>query len=312
MTRLIPIESIPNSLWSKQESTLRLPLQVTEIWSQILENNELTNQAKQKAPDRIIGGMSKKDTDDFLAWRFPGSSAKVILTVLDPNDDLPQIPDTFARIFSGNKVFMADLPCGSGTASLNILSVFYELRKINAIPRMPLNVVVLGGEISEHARGYADESLKALQEKLEEQAIFLEFSTHHWDVCNQLSNSDLVKEINIRSHECSSKLIYMSHFSGFLEKEKKWRDAQAQFGEVFRHFRSDNSIVLWLEPDMKAVTRDNGFFPRLIKWFSQAFSQYFNREAKNKKYVGFAEKMKTGFNANLGSYPMVACDNCCS
>jgi hypothetical protein len=39
------------------------------------------------------------------------------------------VADAFARVFAGNKVFLADLPCGSGAATISILTTLAELRK---------------------------------------------------------------------------------------------------------------------------------------------------------------------------------------
>lgn len=273
MPRLIPIEFIPDSLWDKHNSTLILPTQLVNTWLSILDKYDLRIKAMQESDKDIdlIGGMRKEETDEFLAWRFPNSSAKAMLTILDPKNDLPKIPDVFARIFSGNQVFIADLPCGSGTTSLAILSVFCELRKKNIIPRMPLDVIIVGGEISEYARTYAKESLEILKNDLESQAINVRFKILDWDVCDKFSNSNLTKCIDIDSHEFPAKLLYMSHFSGFLHKDTKWKKAQDQFDELFRHFMGDGSIVLWTEPGMKRVTNEYGLFSKITKWFSSNF-----------------------------------------
>lgn len=306
MARLIPVEMIPSSLWSKEHSILYLPPHLISSWEALLSKYQLREKATTKAPDGFEGGMSKEDTDNHLAWRFTGSCARVMLTMLDPLEDLHQIPDIFARIFSGNKVFLADLPCGSGAATMSILSVFCELRKQGKIPRMPLHVVIVGGEISKYAQDYAKEIFDSLKSELESQAITVEFDVMDWNVCDKISNTDLIKQLMLRSQDCLAKLLILANFSGFLEREQKWKDAQNQFDELFRYSRGDNSVVLWVEPKKNNVTKDGGFFSRLIKWFKQSLFKIIGKQEDNQRdsYVCSSVKVKHPliegcFNTNL-------------
>lgn len=287
MVRLIPVKMIPKSLWN--QNILQLPSQLISSWEILLDKYQLRDKAMTIAPEGFEGGMSKDDTDNHLAWRYTGSSARVILTMLDPHEELQQIPDMFARIFSGNRVFLADLPCGSGAASMSILSVFCELRKQGIIPRMPLHIVIIGGEISEYAQIYAKESLGCLSflNELEAQAITIEFDIIDWDVCDKFSNTDLIKELTLKSQNCSGRLLMLANFSGFLEREKKWSAAKIQFDELFRYSRGNNSIALWIEPEKNNVTKDGGFFSRILLWFEKQFSKLIGKNRENKQY-GYA------------------------
>ena len=166
MKRLVPKEQIPTSLWNQADSILYLPPNLIECWESLIDKYGLREKALECAPDGFEGGMSKEETDNHLAWRFTGSSARVMLPMLDPKNDLGEIPDAFAKTFSGNKVFLADLPCGSGAASLSILSVLFELRKNSILPRMPLEIVIVGGEISKYAQEFAKEALTSLTSEL--------------------------------------------------------------------------------------------------------------------------------------------------
>ncbi len=249
---------------------MHLPPQLIASWIKILDKLSLEEKAMTKAPKGFEGGMGEEDTQNHLAWRFTGSCARVILSMLDPHEELAEISDTFARIFSGNKVFLADLPCGSGAATVSILSVLCELRKQNRIPRMPLEIVIIGGEISEYAREYAQDALELIVPELKEQAITIDFKAMHWNVRDRFSNTELIKQLNIKSQDSAAKLLILANFSGFLERESGWKEAKDQFDELFRYSRSENSIALWIEPSKNNVTK--GFMPRLLKWFKQLFS----------------------------------------
>jgi hypothetical protein len=289
MKRLVPKEMIPDTLWNDTESALLLPPQLISSWKILLDKYGLMEKALLRAPEGFEGGMSKEDTDNHLAWRFTGSSARVMLPILDPKDELAEIPDVFARIFSGNVVFLADLPCGSGAASISILTVLCELRKQGRVPREPLHVVIIGGEISKYAQQYANEAICCLTAELEAQAITVEFEIMDWDVCDKISNTDLIKQLTLKSQNCPTKLLLLSNFSGFLQKDGKWETAKKQFDELFRHSRDENSIALWIEPLKNNVTGVGGFMPRLIKWFKDAFSSFLPKDDEEEHPKNYAE-----------------------
>lgn len=83
MKRLIPIEMIPDTLWNNSESVLFLPPQLVSSWKFLLEKNGLLEKASLHSQESFEGGISQEDTDNHLAWRFAGSSARVILPILD-------------------------------------------------------------------------------------------------------------------------------------------------------------------------------------------------------------------------------------
>lgn len=272
MSRLIPKDLIPHTLWDNESSVMHLPPQLVSSWKILLEKYGLLDKAKTRAPEGFEGGRNKVDTDNHFAWRFSGSSARVMLSMLDPKQDLYEISDVFTRLFSGNRIFLADLPCGSGAASISILSVYCELRKQKLVPREPLEVIIIGGEISPFARNYASEGLECLRKDLEEQAITIEYEITDWDVCDPFSNTHLIKQLTLRSQSCAAKVLVLANFSGYLQRNNKWDDAKKQIDELFRHNLGESSVALWIEPNINEVTNSGGFIFRLIKWFKEKFA----------------------------------------
>ncbi len=90
----------------------------------------------------------------------------------------------------------------------------------------------------------------------------------HWDVCNSLNTTDLIKKMTIKSHDCDSRMLVVSNFSGLLESGGKWKEAKPQFDEIFRHSRDDVSTAIWIEPQRTNVPP---FLSRLVKWFVVLF-----------------------------------------
>ena len=98
------------------------------------------------------------------------------LAVLDPKNDLENVSDYFIRAFSGGRIRLLDIPCGCGAASAALLTTVAELRRKNVIPRMPLEVSLTGGDISDTAVDYAEALFRYLSQSLRNQSIFLDAS----------------------------------------------------------------------------------------------------------------------------------------
>lgn len=278
MERLIQKEDIPDTLLP-DDKTLCLPPITVSAWFSLLKNNSLFDMAKTKAPEGFVGGMSEEDTNKHLAWRYNGSCGRIVLSLLDPDNSLPKVSDAYAKIFSGNKVFLADLPSGSGAAAVSILCTLAELRKKSCLPRMPLTVVIVAGEISETARKYVTDQFSEIEDQLIEQAIWIDYEVVHWDVCDALSNTDLIKKLTLKSDGCDQRLLVVSNFSGLLESEGKWKEARPQFDELFRYSRDERSTAIWIESQKNNVPP---FFNRLINWFMNLFKSILPEEESKK------------------------------
>lgn len=92
--------------------------------------------------------------------------------------------NAFIQTLSGNRVCIADAPCGAGAAALAFLSVIAELRACEVLPRQPLDIRLIGAELSEPAGAYASELFEEVRIFLESQAIFVEAEFIRWDILN--------------------------------------------------------------------------------------------------------------------------------
>lgn len=272
MQRLIKKEDIPRTLWEPDHGRIHLAPDLIHAWKSLLNYSGLFEKAHLPVPRNLVGGVTKADTDDHLAWRFSGSSARVQLGILDPRGNLSGISDAFARIFSGGTVLIADLPCGSGAALLTILSTIAELRRENRLPREPLHIKIVGGEISEFAREYAEQAIGYIKDSLADQAIWVSAEFISWDVLNRFSTADLSTKLTLTGSDCTARLLILANFSGFLQADGKWKLAKQQFENLFMHCRNNESYAIWIEPPTNTVLANGGFFGRLIGWFNDRFS----------------------------------------
>ncbi len=70
---------------------------------------------------------------------------------------------------------------------------------------------------------------------LETQAIFIEENFQSWNVTDKQSNTILVQEMVRASGQSTKRLVMISNFSGFLERERKRKEATPQIEELLRH-----------------------------------------------------------------------------
>lgn len=279
MNRLIEQKNIPSSLWNPNDEKLYLPNNLIHNWKENLEQRGLLKQAVEEIRKGEIGGISKQATHDHYSFRYNGSCARFQLTFLDPKDDLREVSNAFVKSLAGYDVFIADIPSGTGAASLTLLSNIAQLREEKIIPSLPLTVKILAGEISPTAIEIFEESFNNMKSLFEANNITIEFKIQKWDINDSDSTSQLIKEITLFSNDSSDKIMLLANFTGFLEGEKKWDGVKSQFEEIFRHFSGKSTVVIWLEPKMNKVILN--FWPRTKKWFIQTF----------KKFIGSNEEL---------------------
>jgi hypothetical protein len=271
MNRLIEQKDIPESLWNGKEEMLYLPKDLISNWRNILEQRGLLQQAIEETREGDIGGISEVDTHNHFSFRYNGSCARFQLTFLDPKDNLREVSNAFVKSLAGYDVFIADIPSGTGAASLTLLSNIAQLRKEKVLPTLPLRVKILAGEISPTAIDIFQQSFSEIEPILKENEIMVEFKIQEWNIYDQDSTSQLIREITLFSNDSSDKVMLLANFTGFLEKENNWKEVRTQFEEIFRHFSGSSTVAIWLEPKMNRVTQN--FWPRTRDWFIKTFKK---------------------------------------
>lgn len=243
---------IPTSL--AEDGKLHISPGLKAAYLSSLETAGLMAAAMGPRPDPApVGGFSKEATDAHYAHAFDGSAARAQLALLDPLAEVPTTAAALRKIFAGGSVSFTDVPCGAGAAALAILCSIAELRSLQIMPRIPLHVHLLLGEISAPARSYAEELTKAVTTYLSEQAVFLTYECFSWDVLSESSNANLVEKIVLSKHKHLQTLLLISNFNGFLEKESKKKEAYPQIAELFKYASGKLNSAIWIEPNMKSA-----------------------------------------------------------
>lgn len=265
VTRLLKQKEIPRTLWDARDDLLRLPGHLSEAYVAALEKRDLITLASARLGATPVGGLSKDKTEQHFAQAFDGSVARVLLCILDPKGEAGPSSDIFMTIAAGGHLCITDAPCGAGAASLALLSCLADLRSTGILPRTRLDVDVIGGELSSHARDIAVELLDEIRPNLASQAIFINYSMENWNVTDPVSNADLIKRSVRSGDDFSRRLIVVANFSGFLERERKRKDALPQLEELFRFHVGKNTLGLWIEPRTNSAVQKGGLFAWLMK-----------------------------------------------
>jgi hypothetical protein len=260
---------LPATLWDEREKCLSLPPQLVTAYTNALADYGLLEMARGPRPDPApVGGPSQELTDLHFAHAFGGSLARAQLALLDPHQEVSDTASTLLRFLSGGQLSLTDVPCGAGAGALALLSSIAHLRAERVLPRLPLRVHVVGGEISAPARVYAESLLSVLVPFLAEQAIQLSFETQHWDVLDTMSNTALIERIVVSKANLPQTLLLICNFNSFLERAGKKDEARPQLAELLRYCSGRTNAAVWIEPKMNSAT--NGLFPwlrtQIAKW----------------------------------------------
>lgn len=275
-TRLLLPSDLPDSLWEKNRGCLRISQSLCDGYSSVLCLHGLIETAKSNDnDDGPVGGIRDEDTKRHFATRFAASAARTQLALLDPRDHLENASDLFLQAFSGGHVSLLDIPCGGGAASADLLALVAALREHRLIPRQPLFVQLVAGDISPLARQYASEVIESIRPSLESQSVFVEAHYEDWNTEEAASTTSLLHSWMKWAHACREHFVVMANFSGFLQRQGKFDKARPQLEEVIRWAGERRSTVIWIEPSTNVVTEN--FIPRVLDWLRTRLSAVFLR-----------------------------------
>ncbi|RZK42539.1 MAG: hypothetical protein EOO90_06780 [Pedobacter sp.] len=275
--RLLKTDLLPPSLWQGDTNLLLISPALSALYCEIIDELELRELANQRnLDDGPVGGLTKEKTYEHFAQAFDGSAARVQLAVLDPKNQVGKCSNAFMSQLSGGKLLITDAPSGCGAATLSFLSAVAELRKCGVIPREPLDVTLIGAEISEPARDLAQGILERLRPSLAEQAINVEAEFCHWDVTNDYSNTNLIRKMITAFEHNPKRLLIVANFSGFLKMKRK--EAEKQIIELLKYAAVENSFGVWIEPQKNDATQPGGLFGWLSNKIETTLKKFIKKE----------------------------------
>jgi hypothetical protein len=288
--RLLDPALVPRTLWSPESEILFIPPSLAEAYVTIINRHSLRQLSESRGiDDSPVGGLSQEQTNRHFAQAFDGSVARMELALLDPKLTTTLSSNALVSSMAGNSLCLTDSPCGAGAASFSLLSSIAELRAQGVLPRLPLDVFLVGAEISAPARTYAASVLAELRGSLEAQAIFVKEQFLHWDVTDRMSNTALISLATVASANTSQRLLVVANFNAFLESHGNRKTAQPQIEELFRHASVRNSVAIWIEPQMNRAIGSGGLF----QWLKVLISTTWKRFARHNDDRNAGEPIST-------------------
>jgi hypothetical protein len=287
--RLLKPVNIPHQLWNPDHESngrtglMVLPACLTNAHRALVNRHELLATVPLRAAgDSPVGGDGDDETNHHFVQAYDGSCARTLLALLDPYDHATFASNRLVLALAGNEMSLTDAPCGAGAAFLALLTALAELRREGVLPRLPLDVHLVGADISNLARDYAKQMLEEVRQDLEAQAVFVNSNFRHWDVLSQQSNMELVRHVILTSHQKTKRLLIVANFTGLLMRANKFNPAKAQLMELFRYSSAPGGSAIWIEPqDKLAIRPDTGLFAIIKRFFRDPLSVFGNVEAND-------------------------------
>ncbi len=257
----ITSDKIPTSLWdvapagviAAHPKALHLPRMLLEVYGEMLYELHLRADAEDQSPndEGPQGGITEEETHKHFSRNFSGSCARVQFVALDPKEVFETTRDAFTRMFSGSHLHLLDIPCGAGAAGATLLCLAAELRQQGVLPRQPLFVSVVGGDISKPAQMLKRRLYRKLAPRLKDYGIRVAPTVLDWDVEDEEQTSDLINRwVRIANRRAATAALAVN-FSGFLHN--KVRDCKSQLREILRYAKAQQATVLWVEPSTNAA-----------------------------------------------------------
>lgn len=271
--RILDPADLPSQLFDRDAKCLRFAPGLTAGYTAVLSAHGLLEQAAAAAHDSDIGGVRAREARQHFMTAFSGSCARLKLAMLDPHSSLREASNVFIRAFAGGRVGLLDIPCGGGAASAALLCTIAELRAQRVLPALPLEVQLVGGDISDAARQYAAELFSMIAPFLQTHGIAVTTDFQSWDICDAHSNSAIVHRWLANSHSCREHFLLTANCSGFLQDGGHFKEAHDQLNEIFRYAILQHSTIAWLEPQTRGAMGTH--WPRILSRFLPTFSRWF-------------------------------------
>jgi hypothetical protein len=273
MSRLLPPSSaLPKTLWDDARRHIVLPSALLRSYQESIAHHALEELASARsAVDSPVGGLTFYEAAVHFAQAFESSAARAQLAFLgtSPQTTLPS--NQLVAITSGRNLCILDAPCGSGASSLAILACVAELRAQQVLPRLPLDVSLIGADISEYARAFAQDVLSRMEQWLESQAITVRPEWLTWDATDEGHTPPLIRAIN-QAADPKAVLCLTANFSHFLIKSDKFKRALPQLRELWNHASAipgQHGLAVWIEPQTSKAIRSDGILPRVMDFLGK-------------------------------------------
>lgn len=295
--RVLPASRIPDSLWFAR--SLTLPAAAIRCYKGELSALGLLNAAQVGTDKKAIhGGPTHQQTIEHFTYRFVVSAGRPEFVAISPYSELEAISDALIGSFSDDHIALLDIPCGSGALTVALLTTIAALRAARSIPRLPLTVTVLGGDISQHALDLFSSLLDGLRSPLKRQGILINYETAVWDASRGDSTAHLLDHWFQLGADAKEHVVCISNFSGVLTESASFEAFSPNLEQILGRLHDKRSTLLWIEPISRKVRAK--FLPRLLSFFTERVP-WFITEAKESAFISSQYNMQDPISGQLFS-----------
>lgn len=240
-------KNLPPSIWNSK--ILYLPAQLAAAHKDFLTNKGWLS-AYQPGQGGGTGGQSTQEAQEHVINRFLNSAARMQFVCSDPRDEEPEVRDMVLDQLGEGHIFLLDLAAGNGAGTLAMLSLLCELRAQKSIPKLPLNVSIVGIDYSADALSFYAELLGKITPWFETSGINI---TLNLVVCDLTVSGDFSEELELffddaKKQDVKRFLCVISALSGAgKEGFEEMHDSLKIAAAGLSHKRRSSSW-LWVEP----------------------------------------------------------------
>ncbi|MGZ8218448.1 hypothetical protein [Methylomagnum sp.] len=200
----------------------------------------------------IKGGPSEEEAKQHFIHRFLNSAARAQWVCADPKDKNCHIRDMIFDQLADGKLFLLDIACGNGAGTLAILSLICELRASKRIPKLPVNVFILGVDYSSAALLLYQKSLVQISPWLESSGINVTLESVP---CDLKVPGDFDESLDFFFNEANKNgsnrfLCVISAITGIKKDGLEELHDSLKLAAIRLSHKGKNSSWLWIEPSI--------------------------------------------------------------
>lgn len=240
-------KDLPISVWNS--GSLYLPEPLATAHKDFL-NEQGWMSAYQPGLGGGRGGQSAQEAQVHVINRFLNSAARMQFVCADPSDDQPEVRDMVLDQLGDGQIHLLDLAAGNGAGTLAMLSLLCELRAQKAVPKLPLNVTIVGVDYSVEALNFYADLLGRVTPWFETNGINITLSLAFCDltVSGEFSEVfesflDEAKKQDVKRFLCVISALSGTGKEGWEQMHDSLKIAAAGLGHKKR-----SSSWLWVEP----------------------------------------------------------------
>ena len=248
---MLPEKDIPTEIWFN--NMLHLPSCLSAAYWNLLEKYKITKDAlsTEDPGTAIIGGSGREETLEHFAKRYGVSTCRVSSLIIDPDSAFSAIPDDIISTFAEGRISILDIACGAGAVGASLLSTFSALRLYNKLPKLPLDVRIVGGDCSVSALDIYTDMLQQLEPTLKSVGINTTLITKQWQAEQSYTTSEMFDILFEGNPSTEEYLIVIANFAGTLNAH--FSDFKDTLNQMFDRSGNKKCTIIWVESQMNSA-----------------------------------------------------------